>query len=141
MATSAAFTAGCHSYQPLQIAAASVGHDVRVQFSTPRSVAATRTSGGDSVLALVSAIEGRVISGSRDTLSISVAKITDVGGEHGVGSGLMVIVGRDPSVAIDVLAVDEDKSAVAATLGVVTVAYVAVIVAVAAILASVYHQH
>lgn len=132
---------GCHSYRPLDDPIGSIAHNVKVQFSMPRNVVASRPSGGDTVLALVSAMEGRVYSASRDTVNVSVAKFTDAGGEHLVTPAWTVTVARDPSVAIDVLSLDENKTAVATTVSVAVVSYIAVIVLVAAILASVYHAN
>lgn len=141
VAISSAVIAGCQSYQPLKDPASSIAQLVKVQFSLARNLVVSRPSGGDTLLALVSAIEGRVISASRDTLNISLVEIHDDAGDHVVAPSWVVTVARDPSIAIDVLSLDENRSAVAASVTAVAAVYVVVIISVAALFASVYHAH
>lgn len=130
--------AACHSYQPLQTPASAAAQTVRVQFSEPRNLVASRAIDGDSVLASVSALRGRVTGVFGDTLKVSVAEVIDSSGNHAVPTSLLVSVVREPSVAIDVLAYDENKSGAAAGITLVAVGYGLLVVAVAAILAAGY---
>lgn len=139
LATGAAMMLGaCHSYQPLQTPAAAVAQVVMVQFSQPRNLVATRAIGGDSVLPSVSALRGRVVGVTDDTLRVSVSRLTDANGDHGVPSSLLVSILREPSVAVDVLAYDENKSGAAAGITLVTVGYVLVVVTLVAALSAGY---
>lgn len=128
----------CHSYKPIAAPASAVGQQVRVLFSQPRALTGTRAPAPDSTLVAVSALEGRVAAVVGDTLRIAVTRLTDAAGDHPVTTPLLVAVLPAPSVAIDVLAVDKDRSATAAGIGIVAVGYVLTIVLVASILAVAY---
>jgi hypothetical protein len=139
LATGAALMlAACHSYQPLQAPAAATAQTVRVQFSQPQNLVAARVSGGDSVLVSVSALQGRVVTVSGDTLKVSVARLTDTNGDHAVPTSLLVSIVHEPSVAIDVLAYDENRSGAAAGITLAAVGYGLLVVTIAAILAAGY---
>jgi hypothetical protein len=129
--------AGCHSYQPLTNPTAAVSQMVKVQFSQSRDLTGNTASGADTLLRGLSALEGRVMAASVDTLLMTVSKITDSLGERAVTTRTTVTIRRDPSVAVDVLAVDENRTAAVAGVSLAVVAYVAVIVAVVAILSTV----
>lgn len=107
---------------------------VKVQFSQPRDLSGHTANGADSLLKGVSSLEGRVLAASDDTLQMTVSKITDSLGERAVTTSVAVTVRRDPSVAVDVLAVDANRTAAVAGVSLAAVAYVAVIAAVVAIL-------
>lgn len=129
--------AACHSYQPLAAPSSAVSHPVRVQFSQPRALTVTR-GGADSTFGGVSSLEGRVDAVSGDTLRIAVARITDGTGEHQVAGPLTVSVAPAPSVAIDVLSLDENRTGAAAGIGLYVTTLVAVTLAAAAIIAAAY---
>jgi hypothetical protein len=91
-------------------------------------------SGADSLLTGVSSLEGRVVAASGDTLRMALSKITDSFGEHMITTGIAVEIHRDPSVAVDVLAIDENRTAAVAGGSLMVVAYVAVVIAALAVL-------
>ena len=126
--------AACHSYKPLLIPVNAVGKTVSVEFSAPRTLVAVRGTLSDSVLKLVSTFRGRVISVSGDTLNISLLRITDGAQDHEAQAGMIVAVAPDPSVAVDVLEFDEAKTAALAGGTIYVAAWVAAILAFAALL-------
>ncbi|HEX2777867.1 MAG TPA: hypothetical protein VHM30_00095 [Gemmatimonadaceae bacterium] len=130
--------AGCHSYQPLQAPESAVSHPVRVQFSQPRALTVRTADAADSTLSGVTSLEGRVDAVSRDTLHIAVMRVVDGGGEHQVARPLAVSVVPAPSVAIDVLSLDENRTGAAAGVTLAVTALVGVAVLAAAIFAAGY---
>ena len=128
----------CHTYQPVATPASAVGQQVRVLFSEPRALSGAREGAPDSTLALVSALEGRVVTVVGDTLKVAVTRVSDASGDRPVPTGLVVPVVQAPSVAIDVLALDKNRSATATGITVVAASYVLAIVLVAAVLAAAY---
>lgn len=100
----------------------------------PRTLVAARSARSDSVLALVSALEGRLIAVSGDTMNISLLRITDSSPDHQAPPGMMVTVAPDPSVAVDVLELDEAKTAALVGVPIWVIASVAAVVAFATLL-------
>jgi uncharacterized Fe-S center protein len=133
MAT-AILAAGCHSYRPLPSPASAVGRTVKVQFSVPRNLAAVRGASGDSVFSGVSALRGRVVAIDGDTMHVVLLRITDAALDHQVPPGMTVRIVPAPSVAVDVLEIDEGKT-VAVAGGTILVVAVAALVALVAALA------
>ena len=104
-------SAGCHSYKPLTTPGAAVSQMVRLQFSQPRDLLGRTATGTDSLLSGVSSLEGRVLAASADTLHVTITRITDSLGERLVTTSVAVTIIRDPSVAVDVLALDANRTA------------------------------
>lgn len=132
----AILAAACHSYKPLPHPASAVGKTVKVQFSVPRNIVAVRGASGDSVFSQVSALRGRVVDATDDTMHVVLLRVTDTALDHQVPPGMTIRVVPDPSVAVDVLELDEGKTAVLAggTLVVVSVVLLAaLLVAVASV--------
>ena len=129
----AVLVAACHSYKPLPHPASGVGKTVKVQFSVPRTLVAVRGAGGDSVFSGVSALQGQVGAVEGDTLHVVLRRITDSALDHQVPPGMTVTVVPAPSVAIDVLATDEGKTAALAGGTIVVLSIVAVAALVAAV--------
>jgi hypothetical protein len=123
----ALIAAGCHSYKPLPHPASAVGKTVKVQFAVPRSLVAVRGASGDSVFSEVSALRGRVVDAVGDTMHVVLQRITDSALDHPVPPGMTVTIVPAPSVAVDVLAVDEGKTA--ALAGGTLVAFTVVLLA------------
>ena len=132
----AILAAACHSYKPLPAPASAVGKTVKVQFSVPRTLVAVRGASGDSVFSDVSALRGRVVDAVGDTMHVVLQRITDTALDHPVPPGMTVIVVPAPSVAVDVLAVDEGKTAALAGGTLVVVSVIAVAALLALVLAA-----
>ena len=132
----AMLVAACHSYKPLPHPASAVGKTVKVQFSVPRNLVAVRGAGGDSVLSQVSAVRGRVVDATGDTMHVVLLRVTDVALDHQVSPGMTVTVVPDPSVAVDVLEIDEGKTAAFAGGTIVVVSALLVVALVAALLSA-----
>lgn len=132
------FTA-CQSYKPLTLPGPGsvVGKEVRVQFSVSRNLAAMKDAGGDTVLHSVSALQGRAIAVSGDTLKIGLVRLTDGAGEHPAPAGIYVGIVPDPSVAVDAREFDEGRTAALAG-GAMAGVYVALVIVLVATLATVY---
>jgi hypothetical protein len=128
----AILTAACHSYKPLPAPASAVGKTVKVQYSVPRTLVAVRGASGDSVFSQVSALRGRVVDAVGDTMHVVLQRITDSALDHPVPPGMTVTVVPAPSVAVDVLEVDEGKTAAFAGGTVVVDAIVALAALIAA---------
>jgi hypothetical protein len=130
----AILAAGCHSYKPLPAPASAVGRTVKVQFSVPRDLVAVRGATGDSVFSQVSALRGRVVDTVGDTMHVVLQRVTDTALDHPVPPGMTVTIVPAPSVAVDVLAVDEGKTAAFAggTILVIAVLGVAALIALVA---------
>ena len=126
---------GCHSYKPLPHPASAVGKTVKVQFAVPRNVVAVRGAAGDSVFSQVSALRGRVVDATADTMHVVLLRVTDTALDHQVPPGMTITVVPDPSVAVDVLEIDEGKTAAFAG-GTVVVASTLLVVALLAALMS-----
>lgn len=126
----ALLAAGCHSYKPLPHPASAVGKTVKVQYAVPRNLVAVRGAAGDSVFSNVSALRGRVVDAVGDTMHVVLLRVTDSALDHQVPPGMTVTVVPAPSVAVDVLEVDEGKTAAFAggTIIVVSVLLVATLV-------------
>ena len=103
---------GCHSYKPLPHPASAVGKTVKVQYAVPRNLVAVRGAAGDSVFSQVSALRGRVVDATGDTMHVVLLRVTDTALDHQVPPGMTIRVVPDPSVAVDVLEIDEGKTAV-----------------------------
>jgi hypothetical protein len=101
----------CHSYQPLTYPSAAVGQSVKVQFAQPRDVTGQTASGPDSLFKGVHSLEGRVLAVSTDTLHVTVTKITDASGERAVTTSITAKIRQEPSVAVDVLSLDANRTA------------------------------
>lgn len=130
----ALLAAGCHSYKPLPHPASAVGKTVKVQFSVPRNLVAVRGAAEDSVFSQVSALRGRVVDATGDTMHVVLQRITDSALDHPVPPGMTVTIVPAPSVAVDVLEVDEGKTAAFAggTIVVVSILAVAALIALVA---------
>ena len=126
----AILAAGCHSYNPLPSPSSAVGRTVNVQFSVPRNLVAVRGAAGDSVFSAVTALRGQVASVTGDTLHVVMQRVTDTALDHHVPPGLTVDVVPAPSVAIDVLGIDEGKTAAFAggTIVVLSIVVVAALI-------------
>lgn len=124
---------GCHSYKPLPHPASAVGKTVKVQFSVPRNLVAVRGASGDSVFSQVSALRGRVVDATGDTMHVVLLRVTDMALDHQVPPGMTVTVVPDPSVAVDVLELDEGKTAAFAGGTIVVVSALLVVALVAAL--------
>lgn len=130
----ATLAAACHSYKPLPAPASAVGKTVKVQYSVPRTLVAVRGASGDSVFTEVSALRGRVVDAVGDTMHVVLQRITDTALDHDVPPGMTVTVVPAPSVAVDVLAVDEGKTVAFAggTLAIIAILGVAALIALVA---------
>ena len=129
----AILSAACHSYRPLPAPASAVGKTVKVQFSVPRNLVAVRGAAGDSVFSQVTALRGRVVDATGDTMHVVLQRITDSALDHPVPPGMTVTVVPAPSVAVDVLEIDQGKTAAFAGGTIVAVAIVGIIVLVVAV--------
>jgi hypothetical protein len=128
--------AGCHSYQPLTEPATAATQMAKVQFSQPRDLTGHLAGGADSTLKKVSSIEGHVLLASVDTLQLTVSKFNDAFGEHSIATSFVVTVVSDPSVAVDVLALDRNRTAAVAGGSLYVVGAVALVALTAAIIGS-----
>lgn len=135
----AILVAGCHSYKPLPQPVSAVGRSVKVQFSVPRNLVAVRGAAGDSVFTGVSALRGQVAAVEGDTMHVVLLRVTDTALDHQVPPGMTVKIVPAPSVAIDVLEIDQGKTAAFAggtVLVLATLAVVALVVTVATVAGS-----
>jgi hypothetical protein len=111
VATAVLASVSCHSYKPLAAPSAVVAQQVKVQFSQPRDITGRTAAGTDSLVRGVSSLEGRIFSATTDTLELTVTRITDAFGSRDVATTLTVKIHPEPSVAIDVLSLDANKTA------------------------------
>jgi hypothetical protein len=127
---------GCHSYKPMTTPAAAASQTARVQFSQPRRVVTRTTTGSDSVLIGVSSLEGHVLAATSDTLELTITKVADALGKRDVTTSLAAKIALDPSVAVDVLSYDANRTAALSGGAVYALAVVTVLALVAALYAA-----
>ena len=128
--------AGCHSYKPMTAPTAAASQMARVQFSQPRRVVTRTATGSDSVLIGVSSLEGHVLAATSDTLQLTITNVADALGKRDVTTSLAAKIALDPSVAVDVLSFDANRTAALSGAAVYTLTVVAAIALLAALYAA-----
>ena len=130
----ALLSVGCHSYKPMTAPTAAASQTARVQFAQPRRVVTRTAAGADSVFIAVSSLEGHVLAATSDTLELTITKIADALGKRDLTTSVAAKIALDPSVAVDVLSFDANRTA-ALSGGAI---YAATVLAVVALVAAIY---
>lgn len=129
-------SAGCHSYKPMTTPTAAASQTARVQFSQPRRLVARTAAGTDSVFIGVSSLEGHVLAATSDTLELTITKVADALGKRDVTTSVAAKIALDPSVAVDLLSFDANRTAAMSGGAIYAVTVVALIALIAALYAA-----